>query len=164
MKNGAIGCAPTSPTVAISFNTLRAFRLLHRVNPRLSRQAFVRFLCHMHELPYRTYLSTQFTIAYDAYLEIVYSAQQRCDVVLGRTTPDWRMKNVCAPCTYKLENEDELKFNIIVSIDGNSSLKLVGEEVRAGQFVKDERTGRTDMWLTKEQVDEFKDSVVHHYF
>lgn len=74
------------------------------------------------------------------------------------------MKNVCAPCTYKLENEDKLRFNIIVSIDGNSSLKLVGEEVRAGQFLRDERTGRTDMWISKEEVDIFQKDEVRYDF
>jgi len=61
---------------------------------------------------------------------------------------------------YKLEGEDALKFNIIMSIDGNSSLKRVGEGVRGFHFLKDERTGRTDMWLSKEEVDEFKENGV----
>jgi hypothetical protein len=48
MRNGFIGSSPLAPTVAISIRTLAAYRQTHRVCPRLSIQAEVRKLCHLH--------------------------------------------------------------------------------------------------------------------
>lgn len=147
------------PTIAITFRTLSAFRQMHRTCPRFSRQAFIRSLCHLHGLAYESYMVDRFTVAYDVYLEILYRVQDRCAGVLGRNDKFWRMKNACAPCTYELEGEPPLRFKMIVSIDGNSSLKLVGDEVRSGRFLPDDRTARTDMWVSREDVDSFKDGV-----
>ncbi len=155
VRHGLLGCSPENPSVAITFRTLRCFRQCHRVCPRLSRQAFIRALCHLHDVPYHPYLVDQFTIAFDVYLDIMYKIQEQCNKALQRDTENWRMKNVCPPCTYKLEGEPNLGFSILCSIDGNSSLKLVGDEVRAGSFLKDERVGRTDLFLSREEVDEF---------
>lgn len=161
VRNGCIGTAPTSPSLAITLRTLSVFRQMHRTCPRFSKQAFVRSLCHIHEIPYAASMANGFTIAYDAFLEILYRVQDHCNRSLGRDTEFWRMKNVCAPCTYELEAEPSLRFKMLVSIDGNSSLKLVGDEVRSGRFLPDDRTGRTDMWVSREEVDTFKYGVIH---
>lgn len=47
-REGYLGTSPTAPVVAIAFQTLEAYRQLHRVCPRLSRQAQVRALCYLH--------------------------------------------------------------------------------------------------------------------
>ncbi len=159
-RYGLQGSAPITPSVAITFRTLRCFRQCHRVCPRLSRQAFVRSLCHLHEVSYHPYLVDQFTIAYDVFLDIMYRVKARCDEVLGRDTQDWRMKNSCPPCTYKLEGEPSLRFNLICSLDRNSSLKLVGEDVRSGNFRLDERAGRTELFLSQAEVDALERSGV----
>lgn len=137
---------------------------MHRTCPRFSKQAFVRSICHIHELPYESYMTERFTIAYDVYLEILYTVQGRCNEALGRNEEFWRMKNTCAPCMYALEEEDNLRIKMIVSIDGNSSLKLVGDEVRSGRFLQDDRTSRTDMWISQEEVDSFKDGASNLMF
>lgn len=157
VRNGCIGTAPTSPTLAITFRTLNAFRQMHRTCPRFSRQAFVRSVCHIHETPFAASMANGFTIAYDTFLEILYRVQERCNRSLGRDDKFWRMKNACAPCMYVLEDEPPLRFKMLVSIDGNSSLKLVGDEVRAGTFLPD------DMWVSREDVDRFKDGVSTSY-
>ena len=48
MRYGYIAAAPLSPSVAISIQTLAAYWQTHRICPRLSIQAEVRKLCHMH--------------------------------------------------------------------------------------------------------------------
>ena len=69
------------------------------------------------------------------------------------------MLNACAPCLYKLEGEAPLKYSLLVNMDGNQSLKLVDDLFRAGATLRDERTGRSDLWLTPSEVDQWKDEV-----
>ncbi len=47
---GYIGTSPTSPNIALSFDVLEVYRQFHRVCPRLSIQAHVRALCHLHRV------------------------------------------------------------------------------------------------------------------
>lgn len=69
------------------------------------------------------------------------------------------MQNACRPCLYKLENEPPLRFSLMTTLDGNQSLRLVDDSVRSGTSLKDERGYRTDICLTPEEVDVFKDEV-----
>ena len=59
-RNGYIGTSPISPSIAISFQTIEAYRQLHRVCPRLSVQAFVRALCHLHAVSLRKLCASSF--------------------------------------------------------------------------------------------------------
>jgi hypothetical protein len=60
---------------------------------------------------------------------------------------------------YKLEDEPLLKFSMLVAVDGNSSLKHVDSALKKGEDRLDDRTITSDIWLTPEQVDVFKDEV-----
>lgn len=86
---------------------------------------------------------------------IMYSVDGLCNQALERTQEDWRAKNICPPCTYALEGEKKLRFSILCSMDGNNSLKLVGENYRHGTVLKDERTRRMDVWVGEEEVNKF---------
>jgi hypothetical protein len=44
-------------------------------------------------------------------------------------------------------------------MDGNASLKLVDRNILSGDALEDQSTPRTDMCLTPEEVDAFKDEV-----
>ncbi|TDL13405.1 hypothetical protein BD410DRAFT_810579 [Rickenella mellea] len=50
VRYGCIGASPLHPTIAITLRTLAVYRSTHRVCPRLSIQAEVRKLCHMHKV------------------------------------------------------------------------------------------------------------------
>ncbi|KAK7047994.1 hypothetical protein R3P38DRAFT_3306983 [Favolaschia claudopus] len=50
---------------------------------------------------------------------------ERVKQVLGRGAADWRMKNCCPACTYKLEGEMKLVFQMLLTMDDNDSLKRV---------------------------------------
>ena len=50
IRGGYIGAAPLYPNIAISIRTLEDHRQTHRVCPRLSIQATVRKLCHVHNV------------------------------------------------------------------------------------------------------------------
>ncbi|TFK79062.1 hypothetical protein K466DRAFT_606431 [Polyporus arcularius HHB13444] len=158
---GYIGTAPTSPTVALSFDVLEVYRQYHRVCPRLSIQAHVRALCHLHRVPYWKGLVEQFSNTYDVYLNILHRIDSRVRTVLKQDTPDWRMRNACAPCLYVLEDERKLRHSLLATMDGNQSLKLVDSVFRAGTPLQDSRQARTDFWIPTEEVDRFKDEVGH---
>ncbi|OBZ74357.1 hypothetical protein A0H81_05684 [Grifola frondosa] len=118
-----------------------------------------RTLCFLHRVPYRSGLADQFSIAYDVYLDILDGIDRHVQSALHRDTPNWHMLNACAPCFYKLEDKTPLKFSFLATMDGNQSLKLVDNVFRVGTPRKDSRTCRTDIWLSPDEVDQFKDEV-----
>ncbi|KAI1781971.1 hypothetical protein LXA43DRAFT_907171 [Ganoderma leucocontextum] len=158
-REGYLGTSPVSPTVAIAFQTLEAYRQLHRVCPRLSLQAQVRVLCYLHALPYQRTLVDQFSIAYDQYLDILEGIDSRVRQRLGQDGENWRMLNACAPCLYKLEDEPQLKYSLLVSVDGNQSLKLVDSKFRNGVSRLDSRRVPGNLFIPEEIVDLYKDEV-----
>ena len=111
------------------------------------------------QVPYRAYLSTQFSIAYDAFLSILRQVDWKVKHVLHQDTPDWHLHNVCPPCFYKLENEPSLKFSLLVSMDGNNSLWRMGDAMRGTNIHLDTRTLVSDRWIEPEDVERFKDEV-----
>ncbi|KAI9057832.1 hypothetical protein FKP32DRAFT_1615023 [Trametes sanguinea] len=120
-----MGTAPVRPSVAIGFKTLEAYRQLHRVCPRLSIQAQVRALCYLHHSRFETSLVDHFSIAFDMYLDILHHVDLLVNAALHRDAPDWQSLNMCPPCMYKLEGEGPLSPAMLVTMDGNQSLKLV---------------------------------------
>ncbi|KAH9834663.1 uncharacterized protein C8Q71DRAFT_873190 [Rhodofomes roseus] len=159
VRRGYLGTAPIRPSIAIAFRTLEAYRQLHHACPRLSRQALVQTLCHLHRVPLNRTLVNQFSIAYDLYLEILHHVDSRVDSVLGRDATDWPMLNACASCLYRLLDEPSLKYSILVAMDGNQSLKLVDDVFRAGKTLRDDHVGLSRLWLTTEEVNRWKDEV-----
>ncbi|KAJ7865979.1 hypothetical protein B0H13DRAFT_2670813 [Mycena leptocephala] len=67
----------------------------------------------------------QFSVAYDLYLAILRGVKARVDKAIGRDAPEWRLKNCCPTCMYKLEGEAALVFSMLVTADGDDSLKRV---------------------------------------
>lgn len=47
----------------------------------------------------------------------------RAATALKQDTPDYRLLHSCPPCQYKLEDEPELEYDLLLAIDGNNSLK-----------------------------------------
>jgi hypothetical protein len=93
--------------------------------PTLSIQSWVKSLCDFHRRPYVLYLAQQFSICFDLYLKTLTNVDKRVVVELKRDAPDWRLKNCCLACTYKLEGEMKLIFSMLTAMDGNDSLKQV---------------------------------------
>ncbi|KAF8185590.1 hypothetical protein K438DRAFT_1907690 [Mycena galopus ATCC 62051] len=94
----------------------------HLRSPRLGIQAFVRALSNMHVVAPCPWLSSQFSIAFDVYLAIRARVEKRVQVVLGRDIPNWRLKNACPACLYKIEGEPKLHLPFLWTMDGNNSL------------------------------------------
>ena len=77
------------------------------------------------ESPFRLYLRKQFSICYDVFLAIRLHVDQRIQVTLSRDDAGWRLRHACPACTYKLAEEALLRFSILVTMDGNDSLKRI---------------------------------------
>ena len=76
--------------------------------------------------PFKSHLSRQFSIALDLYIAIRNAVAHDVQVALARDTPDWRVKHLCPPCSYRLEGDaTDLKFSMLYTIDGNDSLKRI---------------------------------------
>ncbi|KAJ7168423.1 hypothetical protein C8R43DRAFT_1085763 [Mycena crocata] len=159
--------APYLPSVVITLHALELFRITSLRCPRLSIQAFVRSLCDLHHVPPRPYLVTQFSVAFDVYLAIRARVEKRVQVALGRDAPDWRLRNACPSCMYKLEGEPQLEIPILGTIDGNNSLKRFGrrrrdEVLEDGTVIQgesnerlDNRTAPGDYYLRREEVEKW---------
>ncbi|KAI9449024.1 hypothetical protein HD554DRAFT_2044479 [Boletus coccyginus] len=141
--HGYIGCSPIRPSLAISLRTLAAFRQAHRTCPRFSIQAlFLTARIFVHNLPMPTTLTSIFST-----------------VSLGRESQDWRLRNECPACFYRLADEPSLTFDWLVSIDGNNSLKRWDTATYGMTPREDSRQPRLTYWLTNEEVDRFKYEV-----
>jgi hypothetical protein len=164
---GLFPCSPYLPSVAITTRALKVFRVTRLRCPRLGIQPYVRALCDIHGVPFRTYLSTQFSIAFDVYLASLAAVNRRVLHALGRDTPNWRLKNACPSCLHKLEGEPELLLPILTTKDGNNSLSRFGQMGRkeaveeeedesapgTSKARADDREVPGDYYLSREAVD-----------
>jgi KDZ transposase-like protein len=125
VKYGLIPCAPFSPTAAFTVRCLELYRVSHNRCPHLSIHAFIKSICDLHSVPFKSHISRQFSISYDLYLSMRILANELSQKALGRHSEDWRLRHVCPPCTYMLEGEDKLKFSMLYTMDGNDSLKRI---------------------------------------
>ncbi|KAF8344863.1 hypothetical protein F5887DRAFT_1061987 [Amanita rubescens] len=159
LRNGCLGCSPLMPTVAFTVRTLSAYREMHRSIPRNSIEAFTKVIGNLHNVPFQPYLQKQFTDAFDIYLEICRRVDKKLDEKVGYLTPTTRLARRCPLCFYKLQDEPNLDFSVLVTMDGNNSLKRIGPTVRKREELFDSRTIDSDRWLTAEEVDHFKNEV-----
>ena len=74
---------------------------------------------------FQHYLSCQFSIAFDVYLQILSNVDSLVNKALHRNSPSWHLKHFCLACTYILQGEQPLKFLMLYALDGNNSLKCV---------------------------------------
>lgn len=177
VRQGLIPCSPFSPSLAISTRLLELYRNTHLRCPHLAIQPFVKGLCDLHGIPFRSYISQQFSISYDLYLSIREDVQRRVSVALRRDSPNWRLSHACPACTYKLEGEADLIFKMLVTMDGNDSLKRIlrrqplatpadgepdpeGPQVGVSRELPDHRTVGGDYLLSREKVDRWAKEVV----
>lgn len=159
--------APYTPTAVITLRTLEIFRAASLRCPRLTIHAFVRTVCDLHGTAPRPYLSTQFRIAFDLYLAIRGIVDSRVQVALGRNTPNWRLKNVCPACLYKLQGEVPIPLPFLCTFDGNNSLSRfeikTREEIDEDGNVApgksrehgDDRVASGDYYLSREEVNKW---------
>ncbi|KAJ7260012.1 hypothetical protein B0H12DRAFT_1231951 [Mycena haematopus] len=93
--------------------------------PGLGIDAWIKTLSDLHGSAFKPYSCQQFTTCFDLYLEILQNVELRVKKALGRDADDWRLKNGCPACTYKLEGEEKMIFEMLCACDGNDSLKRI---------------------------------------
>ncbi|KAK0479370.1 hypothetical protein EDD18DRAFT_1312467 [Armillaria luteobubalina] len=105
-----IPCAPKRPGLVVTFRVMEIFHAAILRCPQLLVQV-------------SGALCEQFSICYDIFIAILENVEQRVMRELDRSSPDWRLKNCCAACTFELEGEEQLEFSMFRAMDGNDSLK-----------------------------------------
>ncbi|KAJ7188451.1 hypothetical protein C8R46DRAFT_830600, partial [Mycena filopes] len=169
---GLYPCSPFAPKLAITTRVLELFRVNRLRCPSLSIQSFVKSLCDLHGKAYMPYLSQQFSICFDLYLKTLKTVDQRVMTAIGRDGADWRLRNCCPACTYKLEGEQKLIFSMLTTMDGNDSLKRIlrkdkvfdddGEPTRGQSQRTDPREADAggDYFLSREKVNVWAKEVI----
>ncbi|KAJ7092254.1 hypothetical protein C8R44DRAFT_891296 [Mycena epipterygia] len=159
---GYFPCSADFPTVVLTTRVLEIYRVARLRCPWLAIQPYVRSLCDIHGAAFRPYLSTQFSIAFNLYLATLAIVEQRVKHLLGRDAPNWRLKNVCPTCMYKLEDEPVLDLPILTTMDGNNSLKRFHRRERTeggaagvSKEREDSRQVPGDYYISPEEVDEW---------
>ena len=112
VRQGLIPAAPLQPTLAFTTRTMEMFRLLRLHCPRLAVQSFGRFLFDFQCRPIKTYLF-QLSIAFDVYIEMLHRVRQCVLKAVNRDEPEWRIENCCPSCTYRLQDEPNMRFSML---------------------------------------------------
>ncbi|KAH6906938.1 hypothetical protein BKA70DRAFT_1372270 [Coprinopsis sp. MPI-PUGE-AT-0042] len=142
---------------------------MHLRCPSLSTEPFTKSLCDIYGFPYSKPMSETMTLCYDTYSWLREEAIQRTLATLQRDQNNWRRRNTCVPCTYRLQNEPELLYDMLITMDGNDSLKRVircdhavttvdgGGETLRGACVEreDSRVVRGDYYLSRAEGDQW---------
>ena len=84
------------------------------------------------------------------YLDLRRRTDEQVMRALGRDST-WRLKHACPACTYKLEGEDALIFDMLTTMDGNDSLKRVLRREKVP--MADSETGEPVLGKSRERVD-----------
>ncbi|KAI6114544.1 hypothetical protein F5141DRAFT_1188000 [Pisolithus sp. B1] len=125
MHQGVVPCSPIHPMAAVTIRALELFHIAQLHSPYFSVQAFVKTLCDLQGVIFQCYLSHQFSIAFDLYLQIHGHVDSIMSQVLQWDSENWCLKHTCVACTYKLTDEPKLKFKLLYVMDGNNSLKCI---------------------------------------
>jgi hypothetical protein len=110
---------------------------------------------------------TIFSTCNDVYLKILEESRKAVMKELNRDGPLWRIKNTCPACSYRLHGEKELTFSVLITMDGNNSLKRMRRDLKSedkvderGHERPDSRAAPGDYYLTREEVDKWAKGVM----
>ncbi|KAJ3765228.1 hypothetical protein FB446DRAFT_795258 [Lentinula raphanica] len=148
------GVIPTSPLVHTLGFTIRTIDLYHKLFvrcPRLGMQSFSKSICDIHRIPFKPHLSSQLSVAFDIYVAILNAVRERIRGQLGRQGRNWRMLNACPPCQYRLREDEDLDVRMIVTMDGNDSLRRV--ERKEDVLQEEEAGGEAISQVSRERID-----------
>ncbi|KIO10568.1 hypothetical protein M404DRAFT_21476 [Pisolithus tinctorius Marx 270] len=162
VRQGFMPCSPIRPSVAIMINALELYCVARLRSLHFSIQAFVKTICDLQGVAFRHYLSRQFSITLDLYLNILNRVEALVMEALSRTSNNWRLQHACPACTYELKDEPRLKFKILYAMDGNDSLKRIlrriAEDEDSHELPTTQKVPMTH-YLSREFVDSFAQSA-----
>ncbi|KAG6835432.1 hypothetical protein H0H93_001533 [Arthromyces matolae] len=159
VANGYMGTSPENPTLALSLRTLDLYHTLRRRKPSFSIDAFSKVICDLYAIPHRRYYRNALSNAFDAYLDMLRLVDRRVLKVLQRDGPNWRVLHACPPCTYELNDEPPLKFSRMFAMDGNNSLKRIGNLGPTRKIADRREFEDSDYFLSNDYVDIFANEV-----
>ncbi|EIW81516.1 hypothetical protein CONPUDRAFT_90395 [Coniophora puteana RWD-64-598 SS2] len=125
VREGLIPSSPNTPSIAFTIKSLQLYYVTKMRTPQISTQSYIKSLCDLHGVTFNSSLPRHFATAYDIYIQVKNKVAQLVRQALRRDAPDWRLANVCPCCTYRLDDEPELKYSMFYTMDGNDSLKRV---------------------------------------
>ncbi|KAG6823553.1 hypothetical protein H0H92_009819, partial [Tricholoma furcatifolium] len=154
---GYLGNSPLSPSLAISLKTLELLRVIRLHRPSFSLEAFARIVCYFYVVPYHRRYRTALSDTFDVYLDLRRRVDTQVATLLGRDGSDYRVRHACPPCSYELQGEPPLRYQRLVVLDGNNSLKRIkGIGTRK---IADERKFESDYFLSPDFVDQYANEV-----
>ncbi|EIW77818.1 hypothetical protein CONPUDRAFT_61444, partial [Coniophora puteana RWD-64-598 SS2] len=154
LRLGLLGNTPEAPETAIDLHTLEVYHRLRRRHAQLGIQPYVRVLCDINDINYTTQLRESFSNVFDVYLSLQRSVRGLIDAEMGRATPNWRALHGCPCCHYKVSDEFPLQPAVQYAADGNNSARRTESAGSA-----DQRIFKSDYFLSREEVDTFKNEV-----
>ncbi|KAJ7575837.1 hypothetical protein C8J56DRAFT_1007569 [Mycena floridula] len=158
VSHGFLPATPLNPVFAVSLKTLELFRRIRLQKASFSVEAFAKIICDYYAIPYQRSIRKIMADTFDIYLSLLCMLGARISAALGHDDPDYRAKNSCPACTYKLKDEPSLPFQRIWVVDGNNSLKQM--KVHGGRrAAADLRKFNSDYFLSPEYVDQFANEV-----
>ncbi|KAI0346613.1 hypothetical protein BDW22DRAFT_1462444 [Trametopsis cervina] len=158
MRHGFLAKTPTRPTAAVSVKTLELLYRLRQRKASYSIEAFTKVLCDYYQIPYRRHLRELVADTFEVYLRIIRHLEKQVYDQLGWKGPDWRPKNACRACCYKLEDEPPLRFSRMYAMDGNNSLKRLAttsDRVAADTRILDDST----YFVSRQFVDRYANEI-----
>ncbi|KAI6000026.1 hypothetical protein EDD15DRAFT_2362606 [Pisolithus albus] len=136
LRVGLLGCSPSQPRIAISL------------------QAMVKVLCALQNIMYSQHLRSQFSAAFDIYLNILRFVHTLLKRALGHDGPAWKLRGACPACAFEQPDEPPLSPARLHSMDGNQSAKRLD-----GSGSADSRLFHSDYFIPHAEVERFKDDV-----
>ncbi|KDN41552.1 hypothetical protein RSAG8_07353, partial [Rhizoctonia solani AG-8 WAC10335] len=143
LLHGYIVPTPARPKIAFNLDVLELTDAIQRRSPSTSVQAMAKALCDLRNVPYKRYHRVQLSAALDVYHMVCREAEHRLGKMLGLDSPDSKLKSSCAPCMYELEDEPEQKYKIMVTCDGNESLKRCSHAGTADKRMSQKAAGKS---------------------
>ncbi|KAI5992520.1 hypothetical protein EDD15DRAFT_2388285 [Pisolithus albus] len=136
VRHGLIPCSPITPKAAVTVHALHLYHTARQCCPHLSIQGYVKSLCDMHGV----------LLAFVS--NLVHRAVQR-------DQPDWRLKHSCPPCTYRLQDEPEMRFAMLFAQDVATRILDGDIDHVTASPPTSECTFHHEQYLTREFVDKF---------
>ncbi|KAG8729554.1 hypothetical protein FRC11_008489 [Ceratobasidium sp. 423] len=154
LSQGYLSSTPTRPTMAFSLDILELADALQWRSPSTSIQGIAHALCDLRNVPYKHYHRVQLSSALDVYRMICHEAKSRLDKILTHDSHGRKPENCCAQCMYRLKNEPQLQYAMLVTGDGNNSLKRCSRAATADKWQY-----KSEYYINQSEVDTFKNEV-----
>ncbi|KAF9064137.1 hypothetical protein BDP27DRAFT_1384814 [Rhodocollybia butyracea] len=146
VKAGFLGATPHTPSLAISLS-------------------FTKVVCSLLLILYRRGYQTAISDAFDIYIILKRNVDRHVAHELGRDTDNYWVLHSCPPWSYKLKDEQPIKFSRMFVVNSNNSLKRM--VTTGGRQTADARFfGNSEYFLSEEFVNQYynalrRESYVH---